>query len=85
MEEQLRVIHERNRRVESDKAWETSWFRIGSITAITYIIAVVAMYAIGATNIFRNALIPTIGFFLSVQSLPFLKRWWVKKRWETRK
>ena len=73
------AIKERNRRVETDKAWERSGFRIFTIAAITYIIASVVMYAIGIANYLLSALIPTIGYLLSTQSLPIIKRWWVKK------
>lgn len=40
IEERLSAIEERNRRVEADKAWETSWLRILSISVITYVVAV---------------------------------------------
>ena len=73
------AIKERNRRVEADKAWETSRFRIFSITVVTYIIAAVALFSIGNSAPFTNALIPTIGFFLSVQSLPLVKRVWIER------
>jgi hypothetical protein len=75
---EIAAIKERNRRVEADKAWERSGFRIFSITAITYIIASFVMYAIGIANYLLSALIPTIGYFLSTQSLPVIKRWWIK-------
>ena len=75
---EILAIKERNRRVEADKAWERSGIRIFSIAAITYIIAVLVMYAIGIANYLLSALIPTIGYFLSTQSLPIIKRWWVK-------
>ena len=39
MKEDIEQIKERNRRVETDKAWETSLFRVITITIITYIIA----------------------------------------------
>lgn len=71
-------MKQRNLRVEADKAWETSTFRILSICVITYIIAAVVMYFIGVQNVFLNALIPTLGYFLSTQSLPAIKAWWIK-------
>lgn len=74
----VETIKERNVRVEADKAWETSMFRILTIVVITYIVASVALLGIGNEHPFRNALIPTIGFFLSVQSLPFIKQAWIK-------
>lgn len=79
LEKNITDINERNKRVEADKAWETSWFRISCISILTYIFAVIFLYYINANNIFLNALIPTVGFFLSTQSLPFIKKWWINK------
>ena len=78
MEKDVEVIKARNLRVEADKAWETSGIRIFSIVVITYIIAAFVMHVIGVKNFMLNALIPTLGYYLSTQSLPFIKRWWVR-------
>lgn len=78
LEEDVRTIKERNLRVEGSKAWETSATRVLSLVVITYVIAAVALYAIGNDNPLRNALIPAVGFFLSTQSLPFLRRAWIR-------
>ena len=79
LEAEITMIKERNLRVEADKAWETSAVRIFSITIVTYVIAVLVMYFIGVRNYILNALVPTVGFFLSVQSFPAIKRWWIKR------
>lgn len=79
LEKEIATINERNLRVETDKAWEVSKFRIFSITIITYIIAALVLYFIGAKNFLLSALVPTVGFFLSIQSLPIVKKWWTKK------
>lgn len=79
LQEEIETIKERNLRVEADKAWETGSFRIFSITIITYIVAALVLYFIGAKNFLLNALVPTAGFFLSIQSLPAVKKWWMKK------
>ena len=78
LEEEIEVIKQRNAKVEADKAWETSYFRVLLISGIIYVIAVKVMYFIGSENYFLNALVPAIGYFLSVQSLPFIKKWWIK-------
>lgn len=77
IKKELGAIRERNERVEGDKAWERSGFRVGSIMVVTYIIAAAALYSIGNSAPLLNALIPTIGYFLSTQSLPFIKRHWI--------
>jgi hypothetical protein len=79
IEQRLQNIEERNLRVAADKAWETSTIRIGSIMLITYIIACGVLIAIDNDSPFRNAIIPVVGYFLSTQSLPFLKRFFIKR------
>lgn len=79
IEAELESIKERNTKVEANKAWETSFFRIASLVLATYIVAALALVSIANDHPFRNALIPAIGFFLSTQSLPFLKRRWMQK------
>jgi hypothetical protein len=79
IEKEINLIKERNVKVEVDKAWETSIFRIFLISFVTYVIASFVMYFIGVSNFLLNALIPTIGYLLSAQSLPIVKRWWVNK------
>jgi hypothetical protein len=79
-EKDIEEIKQRNFRVEADKAWETSFTRKACIAILTYIIAVLVMSGIKAQPIFLNALIPTIGYILSTQSLPLIKRWWLRSR-----
>jgi hypothetical protein len=80
IENEIIKLQKRNERVESDKAWETSIFRISLICFITYITTVAVFAAIGVQNYLANALIPTLGFFLSTQSLPWMKKWWIDRR-----
>lgn len=77
LEQELKAIKERNRRVEADKAWETSHFRSLSVVLLTYIVMVIFLYSIKVERFWLSALVPTLGFFLSTQSLPILKRWWL--------
>ncbi|MBI2623820.1 MAG: hypothetical protein HYW65_04640 [Candidatus Liptonbacteria bacterium] len=79
LENEIRAIKERNLRVEADKAWETSSFRVFTLCATTYVVAAYALYVIGVGNFFLSALVPTAGFFLSVQTLPAIKRWWIRR------
>ena len=79
IEQELKTIRERNARVEADKAWETSLFRMLSLTLITYLAATTLLYFIGVSNFFLASLVPAAGFILSVQSLPVLKHWWINR------
>jgi len=79
LEKRIKAIEERNRRVENDKAWETSNFRKISVAVTTYIIITIVMYFLGFENIFIGALIPTFGFLLSTLSINLLKNIYLKK------
>lgn len=72
-------IIDRNKRVEADKAWETSWTRRFFIAFITYGTAGLFLLLIGNQDALINALVPTGGYFLSTLSLPWMKNWWLKK------
>ncbi len=78
LEERVKAIEERNRNVESDKAWETSLTRMLMIGVMTYAIAAFVLWILQSDQFLLNALVPAIGFVLSMQSLPFIKEWWIK-------
>ena len=73
----INEIQIRNKRVEADKAWETSFLRRLSIAIMTYFIAALFLWSIKVPNFWLNALVPAGGFLLSTLSLPFLKKWWI--------
>jgi len=78
LEIEIEEIKTRNKRVEKDKAWETSKIRILAILFLTYICTSIIFWFIAINKPFQNALIPTIAFVLSSQSLPFVKKIWIK-------
>lgn len=80
IEDRIVAIEQRNQRVESEKAWETSWVRIGIITIGTYIAATILLWIIEVPNPYLGSLVPALGFWLSTQSLPALKRWWMQQK-----
>ncbi len=71
-------LKERNKRVELDKAWETSITRRVLIMGLTYIVACFWLIHLENDKPFLNALVPMGGYFLSTLSLSFVKEWWVK-------
>lgn len=79
-ESEIKEIKKRNRRVESDKAWETSLTRRGFIILITYLGALFFMKLNGFENSALQAFIPAGAYILSTLSLPPLKRWWLKHK-----
>ncbi|MFA5876872.1 MAG: hypothetical protein WC880_00715 [Candidatus Paceibacterota bacterium] len=78
LEREVQLIRERNSKVGAEKAWEVSWFRIFTITIITYIVACFILAVLGVRNFILNALLPAVGYFLSTQSLPLVKKWWIQ-------
>lgn len=77
----LELIKSRNKKVEIDKAWETSITRKLVVTVLTYFTMCVLMYTIKVEPFYINAIVPTLGFILSTMSLPFIKRIWVTKKY----
>lgn len=80
LQHEIEQIKARNRRVEADKAWETSNTRKIIIAVLTYLVMALFMVSIGVPNPFINAVVPTLGFFLSTVSVGIIKEWWEKKR-----
>ena len=79
IEERVANIEKRNRRVELDKAWETSWTRRVIIAVLTYFTIVLFFYFAHLPKPFINSIVPATGFVLSTLSLPYFKRLWIKK------
>lgn len=80
LEQRIEAIEQRNQRVELDKAWERSTTRLVSIAGVTYVCASAVLIGLHVERPWLNALIPTLGFVLSVQSLPVLKHYWIQRQ-----
>lgn len=80
LEKEIKKIQERNKRVELDKAWETSWTRRICIMILTYIVVIIYSFVITEfDNIFLSSLVPVIGFTLSTLSLKLVRKIWENK------
>lgn len=80
LEKEIKDIKERNKRVELDKQWETSWTRKICICVLTYIVVIIYSYIVRSyDNIFLSSLVPVIGFTLSTLSLKYVRKIWEKK------
>ncbi len=79
LRQSIKEIQDRNKRVELDKAWETSNTRKLSIALLTYLVMTLFMWSLGTDKPYINAIIPTLGFVLSTFSLPFFKTLWLKR------
>lgn len=78
IEKEIAIIKERNKRVESDKGWETSWTRRLFIATVTYFVAALWLWNIDESSVWLKAVVPTGGYLLSTLSLPVIKKWWIK-------
>lgn len=79
LEKRITDIESRNKKVENDKAWETSLLRKLLIIGFTYIFAVLYLMVADTTNPFFGAVVPCVGFYLSTQSINFIKKKWILK------
>lgn len=76
---EVEEIKARNKRVEADKAWETSFTRKCVILGLTYAVIVIFLFVAELPEPFLNAIVPSIGFFLSTLTVPLFKKWWLKR------
>lgn len=80
LKKRINDIENRNKRVEGDKAWETSTLRKVLILILTYIFAVLYLKMADTTNPFLGAVVPCVGFFLSTQTLNIIKNKWLSRK-----
>ena len=80
LEKEIKKIKERNRRVEADKTWETSWTRRIFIGVSTYLLISLFLVIIKAEKPFLSAIIPALAYLISTLSLGLLRSWWLKRK-----
>ena len=79
LKHEIEEIKKRNKKVELDKKWETSYTRKICICILTYIVVIIYSSMISkANNIFLSSLVPVIGFTLSTLSLKLIRKIWEK-------
>ena len=78
IKKELQIIKERNQKVESDKAWETSWTRKLLVALFTYFAIGLYFTAIQVEQPWLNSIVPAIGFMLSTLTMPLFKKIWLE-------
>ena len=73
LNEKVGKILERNKKVEQDKAWETSFFRRLFLAILTYFAVLALLLIINAPTPFLAALIPAAAYLIQQYSLPFMR------------
>lgn len=80
LKKEIEEIKKRNKRVELDKKWETSWTRKICIMVLTYVVVVIyTIITTKVSNVWLSSLVPVIGFTLSTLSLKMVRKIWEKK------
>ena len=79
IKQEIEKIKERNKKVEMDKKWETSFVRRVLLVIFTYLAIGIYLRAINVSNPWLNAIVPAVGFMLSTLTLPFFKNVWLKR------
>lgn len=80
LEQEIIGLKARNARVESEKAWETSWQRKLGIIITTYCVMVLIFLSLGNDKPLINAIIPTLGYTLSTLSMRWIKKLFLKSK-----
>jgi hypothetical protein len=80
LEARITKLEARNRRVEADKAWETSWTRRLLLMLLTYIVVVFYLRFVVHIDPWINGLVPVIGYTLSTLTINFAKQRFIDKR-----
>lgn len=78
LEKRVSKIEERNKTVELNKTWETSFTRRVLLLIFTYLAIALYLKFIVGINPWINAIVPAVGFLLSTLTLPFFKKLWEK-------
>jgi hypothetical protein len=79
IEQRLDIIEKRNKCVEADKAWETSWTRRLIIAGFTYLFVSAYLIYLGSPKPWLGSLVPVIGYLLSTLVLTKVRNIKLKK------
>ena len=78
LEKEISNIKQRNKKVEADKAWETSFSRKLIIIILTYFVIVIFFYIAKLPDPWINAIVPSVAFVLSTLTIPIFKKIWIR-------
>jgi hypothetical protein len=78
LEKRINDIEKRNKKVETDKSWETSITRRLLLILFTYLAIGFYLNAIEVSDPWLNAIVPAVAFLLSTLTLPYLRKLWEK-------
>lgn len=79
IEDDIKKLKQRNKKVEQNKAWEVSIARKSILSILIYICVLICFLYLDISNPFFNAIIPTTAFILSTMSMTWFKYLWLNK------
>jgi putative acetyltransferase len=77
--EDIKNLQERNKMIEAEKAWETSWTRRAIIAIVTYIIVAFWLAIIGVSHNLIHALVAVASYLVGMAMLPMIKEHWIER------
>ncbi len=77
MNESSETLEQRNARVDTDKAWETSWTRKLVIALLTYVIIGSYLTALNIQDAWLHAIVPATAYLVSTLGLRYIKLIWI--------
>jgi hypothetical protein len=80
LEDRVKAIEARNRKVELDKAWEVSAARRFVLFIITFILSYAFLKIIEDEHPLANSILAAVGFVLSTLTVSYLKNLWITKQ-----
>lgn len=80
LEKRLSAIEARNKRVELDKAWETSLTRKIVIFGATFLVTYIFLRLIDENHPLGNAALASLGFVVSASSVSYQKNVWIARQ-----
>ena len=78
LSKRIEKIELRNRQVETNKSWETSFTRRIILFILTYLAIGIYLKVINVNQPWLNSIVPAFGFMLSTLTLPLFKKFWQK-------
>ncbi len=79
VEEKVAKIYLLDKYNKMQEKWEKSKTRTILIAINNYFFVAIILYLLGVDNVLINAFIPAGGYILSQQSVPYIKKLWIKE------
>ena len=80
LDKRVANVETRNKVVETDKLWETSWTRRFLLAAFTYLAISCYLLVVGVPRPWLNGIVPAAAFMISTFTMPFFKKIWQRAR-----